>query len=377
MKNFIVVGKSERVVVAVLQGIHCSAKVKCTVIGDYETRGLTWSTLCARHIHIEFTRQADAEVINAINEIYDADHDVIVIPADCQGTRLINRIKNQLRAKAIPIPEPDTLDQMDDKWQFYEFCRANGLNVPTTYYVGPKANLDFEGMVLKLGLPFVLKPSNESGSFGVQIIRSKEQYLKAVHGNDSYRFSSLIAQRYIEGEDVDISLLALHGRVSAFAIQQVEGSTIKFVQNPELQTMATKLCAANAFHGVMHIDARTDKLTGQVFLIESNPRFWASLTASVWCGLNFVEESIKEKIGNSVPLGLGSGRAYTRHPILRPADWITLLQSGQRGRLTRLATLDIYSFSKFMADLPVLCCRHLGKLAVNGFNAVRMAYGVR
>jgi predicted ATP-grasp superfamily ATP-dependent carboligase len=377
MKNFIVVGKSERVVVAVLQGIHCFAKVKCTVIGDNETRGLMWSSLCSRHIPIVFNQQSDQKAIDAINEIYRADHDVVLIPADCQGIRLINRIKGQLLPKVIPIPHPDTLDQMDDKWKFYEFCRANDLNVPTTYYIGSKADLDFEDTVLKLGLPFVLKPSNESGSFGVQIIRSKEHYLKAVQNNESYRFNSLIAQRYIEGEDVDISLLARHGRVSAFAIQQVEGSTVKFLQNHELQTMATNLCVANAFHGLMHIDARIDKQTGQVFLIESNPRFWASLTASVWCGLNFVEESIKEKIGNSVPLSLVSGRAYTRHPILRPADWITLLQAGQRGRLTRLATLDIYSFSIFMADLPVLCCRHLGKLAVNGFNAVRIAYGVR
>lgn len=374
MKNFIVVGKSERIVVAVLQGIHCFTKAKCTVLGDSETRKLIWSSLCHRHVYIDFDSSDDQRAIDAINAIHRAVPDTVVIPADCTGIRLINRIKHQLLPAITPLPEPQALDQMDDKWQFYEFCRAAGLNVPTTYYIGSKDNLDFDDLVLKLGLPFVLKPSNESGSFGVQIIRSKEHYLKTVKDNEAYRFKSLIAQRYIEGEDVDISLLAQHGRISAFAIQETLGSTIRFVQNSQLQELATKLCAENGFHGLMHIDARVDRDTGQVFLIESNPRFWASLTASIWCGLNFVEESIKGNISEAGAKALVSGIAYTRHPILRPAHWVTLLRASQRGRLVRLATLDVYSFGKFAADLPVMACRYLGKLASQGFQAIRVAY---
>lgn len=371
MRNFIVVGTSERIVVAVLQGIHCFTKAKCTVLGDSETRNLIWSSLCSRHISIEFDHRADQQAIDAINAIYKTDPDVVLIPADCKGIRLINRIREQLLPKTIPIPDLSMLDQMDDKWQFYEFCRKAGLDVPTTYYIGSKDNLHYEDLVLKLGLPFVLKPSNESGSFGVQIIRSKEHYLKAVKDNHDYRFNSLIAQRYIDGNDVDISLLALHGRMKAFAIQEARASTIRFVQNSQLQELATKLCAESRFHGLMHIDARVDRQTGQVFLIESNPRFWASLTASVWCGLNFVEESVDARIRESGAKALVSGVAYTRHPILRPAHWMTLLRSGQRGRLTRLATLDIYSLSKFAVDLPVMGCRYFGKLAVQGFHAIR------
>ncbi|MDQ9170855.1 ATP-grasp domain-containing protein [Oxalobacteraceae bacterium R-40] len=382
MKHFIVVGKSERVVVAVLQGIKCFTKAKCTVIGDHETSKLSWSALCSRHIPIQFDQAPDLEVIKAINEIHKANPEAVVIPADCPAIRLVSRIQSQLHLPVTPIPEPETLDQMDDKWKFHEFCSEHNLNVPTTCYVGSKANLNFEEMVLKLGLPFVLKPSNESGSLGVQVIRSKEHYLKAIEGNDAYRFNSLIAQHYIEGEDIDLSLLAIHGRLSAFAIQQASGPRIKFVQNSELQALATRLCAASGFHGLMHIDARIEKSTGKVFLIESNPRFWASLTASVWCGLNFVEESIKASAcadtnaGICVPLSLVSGTAYTRHPILRPAAWLSLVRFDQRGRLTRSATLDLYSLGKFTADLPVLAGRYLSKFLVRGFTALRNAHTI-
>lgn len=374
MKNFIVVGASERVVVAVLQGIHCFAKAQCTVLGSSETRHLGWSSLCRKHVRIDFEPHADQQAVDLINALYSADPDAVVIPADCKGIRLIARIKNRILPRTIPFPDLQTLDQMDDKWQFYEFCRKAGLNVPTTLYIGSKENLDYEDLVLKLGLPFVLKPSNESGSFGVQIIRSKEHFLTSVKENNAYRFSSLIAQRYIEGDDVDISVLAQHGRVSAFAIQEAHGPIIRFVQNAQLQEMMVKLCAENGFHGLMHVDARVDRQTGQVFLIESNPRFWASLTASIWCGLNFVEESLKGAPSNAGAKALISGIAYTRHPILRPAHWVMLLRASQRGRLVRLATLDIYSFSKFAADLPVIGYRYLGKLASQSLRALRVVY---
>jgi predicted ATP-grasp superfamily ATP-dependent carboligase len=376
MKHFIVVGVSERVVTAVLQGITCFAKSKPVVLGNQETRRLQWSSLCAKHVHLDFNAASDRRALEVINGIHAETPDVVVIPADCHGIRLIDRIRADLRAKVIPVPDLETLNRMDDKWQFYEFCKTHSIEVPATCYIGSKANLNFDEIANELGLPFVLKPSNESGSYGVQIIHSKEQYLKTVRDNDSYDFRSLIAQRYIDGEDVDLSLLAIHGQLRAFAIQQAKGPIIQFMRNDSLQAQAHRLCMASSFHGLMHIDARLEKETGKVFLIESNPRFWASLTASIWCGLNFVEESAKEVIDIREPLALVSGIAYLRHPLLRPAAWPALFDFSQRGRLTRSAVLDVYTLSKFMMDLPTSSCRYIGKRVAHRMHASKSMPGV-
>jgi predicted ATP-grasp superfamily ATP-dependent carboligase len=344
-----------------LQGIACFSKSKPVVLGNNETRRLQWSSLCSKHVHLDFDATSDRKAVEVINDIHAAIPDVVVIPADCPGIRLLDRIRADLRAKIIPTPDLKTLNQMDDKWQFHEFCTTQSINVPTTFYIGSKENLDFDETVDKLGLPFVLKPSNESGSYGVQIIHGKDQYLKDVKDNGAYQFRSLVAQRYIDGEDVDLSLLAIHGQLKAFAVQQAKGATIEFVRNDSLQEQVGRLCKASCFHGLMHIDARIEKETGKVFLIESNPRFWASLTASIWCGLNFVEESAKEVVDIREPRALVSGTAYLRHPLLRPAAWGTLFDSSQRGRLTRSAMLDVYTLSKFMMDLPILSFRYIGK----------------
>jgi predicted ATP-grasp superfamily ATP-dependent carboligase len=364
MANYIVVGKSERVVTAVLQAVYGFTDAKCIVIGNVETRKLRWSSLCAQHVHAEFDGSEDARVVGLINALYEEMPHVVVIPADSEGIRLVSRIKMYLHPRVTPIPELPTFNLMDDKWAFYKFCRDNDLAVPSTFYIGSKDRLDFDEVVAALGLPFVLKPANESGSLGVQIIRDREHYLRAVLHNDNYQFRTLIAQRYIDGEDIDLSLLAMHGRLSAFAIQQSRGTTIEFVPNLELEQMAAALCANSAYHGVMHIDARLEKDTGKIFLIESNPRFWASLTASVSCGLNFVAESIEETSRANGVRRLTAGTAYTRHPLLRPASWSSLLRdSGQRGRLARAATLDMYSLGRFGGDLPLMAVRYLGKRA--------------
>ncbi len=377
MKTFVVIGASERIVTAVLQGIYCFSRSTAIVIGNEETCKLPQSSLCSRHIYVNFSATSDHSAITTINQLHAELPDVVVIPADCHGIRLVNRIKPNVRARVIPIPDLATLNQLDDKWHFHELCQAHNIDVPEACYVGSKVNLNFDELVSKLGLPFVLKPTNESGSLGVQIITSKEHYLSAVRNNESYQFKSLIAQRYIDGEDVDLSLLALHGCMTAFAIQRVAGPTMEFVQNDRLEALAGKLCRANSFHGLMHIDARIERSTGRVFLIESNPRFWASLTASIWCGLNFVEESLREENHSSFPRRLISGTAPLRHPLLRPSAWGQLFHSDQRGRLTRAAMLDPYALSRLVRELPSNSARYLGKHFTQGRDAVKSSYGVR
>lgn len=371
MVESIVVGKSERIVTAVLQAVHCMAKARCTVIGNIETRKLRWSSLCADHIHLDFDGAGDDAAVAQINTICAQSPDTVVIPADCAGVRMINRVRHRLQARIVPIPEPATLDLMDDKWRFHQFCETNEIAVPATVYVGTKDDLDFARIESVLGLPFVLKPANESGSLGVRIVSSREHFEKTILQDDGYRFRTLIAQRYIEGEDIDASLLASRGTIVALAIQQLRGPAIEFLARPDLEAMVASLCRASGYDGVMHVDARIESATGRVFLIESNPRFWASLTAAIWCGLNFVAESIQPAPGASGMQRLICGRAHTRHPLLRPSSWPTLLRdTGQPGRLGRAAVLDVYLLGQFTGDLPLMAARYIGTRAAKGLRSI-------
>jgi len=362
MINYIVVGKSNFVVVAVLQALRSFTDAKCIVIGDHETDALRWSSLCEKKRSVRFDGRDDNRFVEMINALVHKTQHLKLIPADCEGIRLVNRVRHRLRISITPTPDTATLNMFDDKWQFHQFCTQQGLRVPETRLIQAKEDIDFDAVVAEFGLPFVLKPTNQAGSLGVQIVTDKDYFDRVIRDNPEYDFKPLIAQRFIEGADIDLSLLAVDGKLSAYAIQQVSGSIVHFVPNVYLETVAGRICDESSYNGLMHVDARIEKHTGKVYLIESNPRFWASVTASVWCGLNFVAESIEPTPRLSGPRRLTYGSAHTRHPMLRPASWPRLVfDAHHRGRLLRTMTFDFYLLSHFLSDLPVLFWRYARK----------------
>ena len=100
---------------------------------------------------------------------------------------------------------------------------------------------------------------------------------------------------------------------------------------------------ATAYHGVMNVDARIEQGTGRVWLFEANPRYWRSLAASVWAGMNFAAENIAERMPQGSPRMLCDGRANAyHHPLLRPhLWWHALFGLGTQRRLARLLAVDI------------------------------------
>jgi predicted ATP-grasp superfamily ATP-dependent carboligase len=352
MVTYIVAGKSKHIVVAVLKAIRSFIDAKCIVIGDDETRVLRWSPLCQAQIFTKFDGSGDEAFVISIASLSRRIPKVILIPVDCDAIRLVNRVRDRLRLPITPVPDFRMLETFDDKWEFHQFCRLHALRTPETRLVGQKSALDFDALASELGLPFVVKPVNRDGSLGVIVVASKARLAQSVINNEVYRYEPLLAQRHIQGRDIEISLLSVHGRLCAFSIQQQHGARIDFVPNGELEHMGRRLCSGSNYHGVMHIDARIEKTTGEVFLIESNPRFWRSLTAAAWCGLNFVSASIMPPGAANGVRKLTAGSSSTRNPVMRPASWHRLLtDASERGRLLRAEAFDLHTLGSFTREL--------------------------
>lgn len=364
MINFIVLGRNKHVLIPVLQSIRSFTDAKAIAIGGEETKSLKWSTLCEQHLTIDFDGSGDDAFVALINSVVEKIQYVTLIPTDCDAIRLTNRVRDRLSLNITPIPRTATLDMFDDKWRFHEFCKQHQIAVPQTRLFQSKAELDYAALAGEFGLPFVIKPVNQAGARGVQIIRDKKHFERLVRDNEAYAYAPLIAQAYIDGSDIDISFLADRGQIGSFAIQQARDFTVEFVHNAELESMATRLCQLSAYHGVMHIDARIDKRTGKVYLLESNPRFWASLNASVACGLNFVAESIRSLPRAHGVRRLTAGKSFTSHPVLHPSTWPALLSDGgDNGRLLRAMTFDPLAIGSFATALPSIAWRQFSRQA--------------
>jgi predicted ATP-grasp superfamily ATP-dependent carboligase len=350
IRNFIVVGEVPGLIVQVLQAIRTFSDAECIVLCPPGTGSLRLTNMTRECIYVGLDGNNDESVISAINRLAELEPNQVAIPSDCTGSRVLDRIRDRVKATLIPMPNASMLECFDDKWRFYEFCKKHGLNVPPTQLNVSKDKLDFPKMALELGLPFVIKPLNQQGSSGVRVIHSADEYRQKILNDDIYQFAPLIAQQYIEGVDVGVNLLSIHGRVMAIAVQQRAfpqrpGAKIEFMSNSYLENAAETICKASGYHGVMNIDARIEKITGKVFLFESNPRFWVSLSASVWCGLNFVHACLDADPSTGKVIKLNSGTADTHyHPMFRPALWAALFsRQAYRRRMAKVLILNLWT----------------------------------
>ena len=347
-RNFIVVGATRGLVLHVLLALHTFTDAHCVVVCAKRTRFLRFSKLVSEYLEVDFLGQDDENFIDSINRFSEDMPDLVLIPADCDGARMTSRVRNRLKAAIIPAPDSSMLDCFNNKWLFYKFCKEHGINVPATRYVGNKHDLAFASTVLEVGIPFVIKPLSEAGSQGVQVISSEEDYHQEILNNDAYQHAPLIAQSYIKGTDVGLNVLSIKGKVAAIAIQQRdypqhEAAKIKFINNSYLESVAHTLSGKSGYDGVMNIDARIEDGTDRVFLFECNPRFWRSLLASAWCGLNFVGEAVESLQHSETIRTLTTGSADTfYHPLFHPSLWrYAIFDQGHRGRMVRAMINDV------------------------------------
>ena len=102
-------------------------------------------------------------------------------------------------------------------------------------------------------------------------------------------------QEFVPGYDLDLSLLADGRDVKAWAIHKRSsdklGATLpscRFVEHDGLLEIGKRLVRATGFRGLAHIDGRFDERTGEVKLIECNPRAYDSIQFAAFAGVNFI-----------------------------------------------------------------------------------------
>ncbi|HMC96647.1 MAG TPA: ATP-grasp domain-containing protein, partial [Flavobacteriales bacterium] len=104
-----------------------------------------------------------------------------------------------------------------------------------------------------------------------------------------------IMQHYIEGRDIDRSVLCGRGVVLASTVQQAAighhgfapSSSLHFHKDTPVEQLVDRMMAALNWNGIAHIDLRYAIGEDTPMVIEINPRYWATLLGSLVAGVNF------------------------------------------------------------------------------------------
>lgn len=257
-------------------------------------------------------------IANHINQYCRQENIDVIIPGGIQATFILSKIQPLINtAKVFPLDRPETIQRIHNKWHLYADLSPLGLSFPKSILL---ENLN-QLQNLDLQFPIMVKPIELADSRGIKRLDSlgeTEKYLTTTTIDNQL---PLILQEYVDGFDIDLSVLADKGEIIAWTVQRAFPYHIEIFSHDPVLELGKQMISFYNFTGVAHFDLRVDKVTNQVKILECNPRLWASIEASLWYGVDFIHLGILLALGSTIPSELQRG-VLSSQPTKIPYPWL-------------------------------------------------------
>jgi predicted ATP-grasp superfamily ATP-dependent carboligase len=208
--------------------------------------------------------------------------------------RFVASQQQQLPIRFAQTPPVHSFDVAADKWALACFLRAHDLPHPMTALHATER--EAEQSIHIFEFPVLLKPRRGSNGIGIKQFDNPSTLLRYLRDHAGF-LDRYIVQARIPGRDVDCSVLCENGHILAHTIQRgfIMADTnrfqppggVEFIDDQRVLGIVSQLMAALDWTGVAHVDLREDERSGQITILEVNPRYWGSLLGSLHAGINF------------------------------------------------------------------------------------------
>lgn len=290
---------------SVMNCLSQNSEYKFYVLSNKKRTGTKYSKNTSYYKYYKST--TDEAWLDIVSKEVTTNNISVIIPIAEDEIRFFIKNSHLLppSVKVIPLPEILDFETAIDKHKLSVFLDSHNLPHPKSqYFDSLKSYFDKE---FRLHFPVLMKPLHEKGGDGIRKFSTKlklDNYL-----NKHPDFKDFFIQEYIEGYDIDCSVLCQNGNVLTHTIQK--GNLIghnafapqlgfDFLKNEEVLTVVKKLMQKLNWSGVAHIDLRYDANTNDYKIIEINARFWGSVEGSKFAGINFPDLAIQLAIHNTI-----------------------------------------------------------------------------
>lgn len=268
---------------------------------------------------------------DAMSRYSSAKKSFHVLPDDCDYLECIGKLCAQLRVDLIMpvglaailyfaeqrevaeklanlslLDVPGNLQLVSDKGLLANFLRENYLPHPRSI-----TNLEcFDKIIHEFPMPVLIKPRIAGDGEGILKFTDRTDIIRLV-GTQTNFFDEYLIQEYVDGYDIDCSVLCRDGVILAYTIQKTlyanresykPAEVIEFVHDAQVLDVATRLMKTLKWTGIAHIDMRCRSSNSQVEIIEINPRFWGSIQGSLNVGVNFPSLMCLAAKGHAFPV---------------------------------------------------------------------------
>lgn len=232
------------------------------------------------------------EQINRLTKQFEID---VIMPIweTAIETILAHHHRLENPEKLVPLPSLHYFRIARGKHLLADHLRQFDIPGPKSLGFGPELLEKREN--LKLNFPLLLKPIKGGSGHGISKFEdfgSLQQFAKTNRLDGPY-----ILQEYIQGEDYGCNVLCQHGEILAFTMQKGKlwdpkkpysyQIGLDFVYNEDMFRIVKSLMKSLQWNGIADIDLLYHEDTNTFFIVEINPRFWATLTGALMAGVNY------------------------------------------------------------------------------------------
>lgn len=235
-------------------------------------------------------------------EMYD-----VVIPMRDENTKLLCKYREELlRYTHFVVPDDDTFERGFDKHKLMEVCQKYGYPHPSTVMV--KGDGINEVDLSSLTFPILIKPNHTAGGRGMTLIHSQEE-LKEQFPSIYKQYGECHLQDYIPtgGSQVEVQLYVNEKRelVNSSVIYKYRwypengGSSCcaKSVKNEKIVDTLYHLLLDIGWVGFADFDTIEDPRTGELLVMELNPRYPACVKTAFEAGIDWAEIVVNAYMG--------------------------------------------------------------------------------
>ena len=235
------------------------------------------------------------------------EYDLIIPMGDASAYFLSREKENVEQQYNTPcaVEKYATFKLANDKQKLMEVCEKYGIVHPKTRELTMET---MDGVADYVGFPAMIKPNLSAGAKGIVKVGNKDE-LHAKFPSISEEFGKCTLQQFVEQPDYYYNVMLFRkkdGKTAASTVIKIrrffplKGGTSCYsetLEHPFLLEQCERCLEKLNWHGFADFDVLEDMSTGELKIIEINPRVPSSLQASFAAGVNFAKIFIDEYLG--------------------------------------------------------------------------------
>jgi len=253
------------------------------------------------------------ETINEfVSFLGNSNYDVL-LPIGARSVQLVSRHRAIIEEHcSIPLPSAKAIELCLDKEETNRFAATLGVKVPQTWSF--KCLSELEAHIAEIAFPVVVKGKSEIVKDRPFYANNTDQLVEKISvwgkGLSSEKMPFPIIQQFIDGVGVGFFALYqqgkckrvfMHRRLRETPPSGGASSCAVSIYDADLLQVGKKILDALEWHGVAMVEFKREKSTGDLYLMEINPKFWGSLDLALASGVDFPVLDVRMAMGEQIP----------------------------------------------------------------------------